>query len=82
MSKDTSQDSPRVKLQEPVKVTVKLSPAVAETLKNLASDRGVTMTEVLRQAISLENYMQEVKQADGKILVQDKRGNLREIVLR
>ena len=52
-----------------IKMSVNLSADVVKALKELAEKRGTTMTEVLRQAIGTEKFIEEVNEEDGKILV-------------
>lgn len=58
---------------ETVKVSANLPKETFELLKQLSAQRGVTMTEVLKQAIAMEAYLdgQErviVEGADKKLL--------------
>jgi hypothetical protein len=68
------------KPDEVVRLTVNLTPQVAETLRQLAKDRGSNMTEVLKSAIGTERFIAEAQKADGKILVEDKDGKIRQLV--
>lgn len=65
-----------------IKMSVNLSADVVKALKELAEKRGTTMTEVLRQAIGTEKFIEEVNQDEGKILVEDKKGRVRQLVFR
>jgi predicted transcriptional regulator len=65
-----------------IKLTVNLSPEVYDALKALAARRGLTVTEALRQAISTAKWVQDTLDHGEKILKQDPRGNLFEIVFR
>jgi len=51
-------------------------------LRELAKRRSTTMTEVIRRGIGTEKYLQDTVDKGGKILVEDRRGRRREIVLR
>jgi predicted transcriptional regulator len=65
-----------------VKISANLSDAVVEALKEIATKRGISMTEALRQAISHEKYFQDAIDQDQKILLEEpKSGRLREVVL-
>ena len=65
---------------EVVKLSVNLTPQVAETLRRLAKERGTNMTEVLKSAIGTERFISDAKKQDQKILVEDKNGKVREIL--
>jgi predicted DNA-binding protein len=65
-----------------VKMSVNLSEEAVEALKNMAAERGVTVTEVLRHAIGLEKYVDQVQKDQGKILVETSKGQVRELVFR
>ena len=69
-------------MSDTVKLSANLSRPVANTLKELAERRGVSMTEMLRQAISHEKFFQDAVDQDEKVLVRDRNGNYREIILK
>lgn len=61
------------------KISALLSDEAMAALQNLAAKKGVTITEVLGQAISSEVFMAHVEDAGGKILVQEKDGKVQQI---
>ena len=63
-----------------VKMSVNLSDEAARTLKNLADENGVTITEELRSSISTELWRTEVEKAAGKVLVEYPDGRIREVI--
>ncbi len=63
-----------------VKMSVNLSDEAARTLKNLADENGVTITEELRRSISTELWRTEVEKAAGKVLVEYPDGRIREVI--
>lgn len=65
-----------------VKMSVNLSEDVLNLLKSMAEERGTTVTEVLRHAIGVEKYVDDVKKENGKILVETSKGQVREVVFR
>jgi predicted transcriptional regulator len=65
-----------------VRLSVNLSPEAADALKAIADERHTTITEVVRDAIATEKFLQDEVARESKILVQDKSGNVREIVFR
>jgi hypothetical protein len=65
-----------------IKLTVNLSPEAYTALKEMAAQRGVTVTEMLRQAISTAKWVQDTTAQGEKILKQDRQGHLFEVVFR
>ena len=65
-----------------IKMSVNLPAGAVKTLRELAAKRRTTMTEVLRQAIGTEKFINEVNNAKGKVLIEDKRGRVRQLVFR
>lgn len=65
---------------ETVKLSANLSRPVAEALKMLSEKRGVSMTEILRQAISHEKFLQDAKDRKEKILIKEPSGEIKEVV--
>jgi len=64
------------------KLTFNIDIETFRTLKRLASKRSITMTEVIRQGIGTEMYLQEVKESGGSVLVENKKGQVRQLVFR
>ena len=64
-----------------VKLSFNLAQHQVDTLKKIASARGVTMTEVLRHAIALEDFMQDEVAQKSRIFIEDIRGNRKELAL-
>jgi hypothetical protein len=64
-----------------VKLSVNLPPGDVTVIRELAKRRSTTMTEVIRKGIGMQKYLQDVVDKGGKILVEDRRGRLRQIVL-
>jgi predicted transcriptional regulator len=63
-----------------VKLSVNLSQEVVDVIRELAERRDTTMTEVLRRSIGTQKYLQDAVDKGGKILIEDRRGRLRQIV--
>lgn len=65
-----------------VKLSFNVAQHQVETLKQLAQERGVSMTEVLRHAIALEAFLQNELANDGRIIVENTKDDSRkELVL-
>ncbi len=56
-----------------VKVTVNLPDATVEALKTIASDRGITVTETLRQVIESQRFLEDQMKNGNDILIQNPR---------
>lgn len=65
-----------------IKMSVTLSEDVVKAIRVLAHRRGTTMTEVIRQAIGTEKFLDDAQAAGGKVLVEDKKGRVRQIIFR
>ena len=65
-----------------IKMSVNLPADDVKVLKALAKKRRLTMTEVLRQSIGTEKFIDDVNEDEGKILVEDRRGRVRQLVFR
>jgi hypothetical protein len=62
---------------EPVQVKVNLLDDDVRTLEELARRKGVTQTDVLRQAIALLKFVEDAKSRGERLLVQDRERTLR-----
>lgn len=65
-----------------VKVSANLPADVVATLRDLAERQGITMTEVLRRAISTEKFIEDTRASGSRILIQDREEKVRELVYR
>jgi hypothetical protein len=63
------------------KLSVNLSPDVVEAIRQLATKRKVTMTEVIRDAIGTEKFIEDEK-SSSKFLLEDCHGKLRQVFFR
>jgi hypothetical protein len=74
---DTAPEAPSV-----VKTTISLSTLVAKDVRDLATEKGISFTEVIRRAIYLEKYLQDEIKAGSKIQVVGSDKNIKELILR
>jgi hypothetical protein len=65
-----------------VKLSVNLPVEVVEALREMAAQRGTTMTETIRRAISTEKYLDDAQAEGAKILIQDPDQTVQRLVLR
>lgn len=63
------------------RVNVNFSEAAYKTLEDLARSQGKSMSEVLRDAIALEQWFQQTQSRGGRVIVEEN-GRSREIVPR
>jgi metal-responsive CopG/Arc/MetJ family transcriptional regulator len=64
------------------RVNVTLTDDALETLREIADRRGTTLSEVLRQAIGHERFLDDEARAGNRIVVQSKdRTEQRELVI-
>jgi hypothetical protein len=66
--------------EEAVKISANLPVKIYNALKELADSEGVSMTEVLRSAISTEKFLHEEGKAGSTFLVRTKKGDLKQII--
>ena len=69
-------------MADTVKVSANLPAETLELLKALSRQRKTTMTEILRRAIENESFFQEVVAEEGKVLIEDKKGNKKQVLMR
>ena len=60
-------------------MSVNLSDEAAKTLKDMADKNGVTVTEQLRRSIATELWREQIEEKNGKVLVEDASGRVREV---
>jgi predicted transcriptional regulator len=62
-----------------IKLSVNLSTDVVDTIRRLAEKRHVTMTEVIRDAVGTEKFLEDAR-GHSRFLLEDERGEIREVV--
>jgi hypothetical protein len=68
-------------MKKVIKLTVLLSFGVVDAIRQLAEKRKVTMTEVIRDAIGSEKFLEDEKD-HSRFLLEDKDGKLRQVTFR
>lgn len=63
------------------RLQVDLSDPAYERLQRVAHDEGRPVAEVVRRALNIEDYLREQQEAGGKVLIETKDGDIREIVV-
>jgi hypothetical protein len=58
---------------------VEFSKEVNQALERLAEEQGGSKADVLRRAIALEQWLAEVKEKGGRVLIEQN-GNISEVV--
>lgn len=69
-------------IDQPVRLSVNLSADVAEALRALAAQKGASISEIVRDAIATEAFLVEEQSSGGQILVREKDGSMKQVVLR
>ena len=64
----------------PEKLTLRLAPDVRLALDWMANKKGVTLAEVIRQAITHEKFFTEEVDRGSKILIEENSGRLKQLV--
>ena len=68
--------------QETKRLSMNITPEIAETLRQHAEKRGITITEFVRQAISTEVYLDEALDDGYQVLLGKDDRPVKELVLR
>jgi metal-responsive CopG/Arc/MetJ family transcriptional regulator len=63
------------------RVNVNFSEEVYTELAQIAKERGVTLSEVLRDAVTLEKYVADTRRQGGRLLVE-RDGETKELLIR
>ena len=64
-----------------VKTTITLPEQSVEVLNQLAEERGVSIAEVIRQAVAMQKYLSDTHKEGGRVLVEDPKKLITEIVI-
>jgi len=67
---------------QPIKTSINLPPEAVEALRAIAEDRGTTVADVIRRAIWVEKYLHDATRKGGKLLIEDEKQRLKELVIR
>jgi hypothetical protein len=65
-----------------IKQSVNLQRDVVDAIKQMASGRGLTMTEVIRDAIGTEKFIYDQKLQGAKVLIEYPDGKIIQVVFR
>jgi hypothetical protein len=64
------------------RVNVYFSDEVYSELARIAKERGKTLSDVLRDAVTLERYVADAQREGSRLLVEKADGETRELVVR
>jgi len=64
------------------RINAQVSDQWYRALDELATKRGVSKADILRDAVALEKWFDEAQTSGGKVLLQDKEGTVREVIPR
>ncbi len=63
-----------------VKISANLAEEIVEDMKRRAEEQGISMTELLRQALATQKFLQEEQDRGTKLILQRAGENDRELV--
>jgi len=63
------------------KFTLEFGPQSTARLEQIAEGKELKKSEVVRRALELYSHLLEATEDDGKIVLQDKEGNAKEVVV-
>jgi predicted DNA-binding protein len=64
------------------KTSVNLPDVTLNALESIAKKRGKTMSQVIRDAIATEQVIQEAADGDAKVLIKEKDGSIKQLIIR
>ncbi|BDW10162.1 hypothetical protein PSHI8_02440 [Polynucleobacter sp. SHI8] len=66
-----------------MRMNIELSDELAETVRSLAKKRNTSVSDVVRRAISLDNFFEEELSEGNTVILKNKNSDkMREVVLR
>lgn len=77
LTKGVEMSAPKV-----FKTSVNLPEVTVAALESLAKKRGKSMSQIIRDAIATETFLQETADSGGKVLIKDKDETLRQLLVR
>jgi hypothetical protein len=55
----------------PVRLSVNLSAEAAEFVRSMTAERGITITEAIRRALSTQKYVEEARRRGARIFIEE-----------
>ena len=68
--------------QKPVRLSVNMNRETADALRDISETHGITVTEAVRRVISLAKFMDDETRKGNLIIVEQKDGSRRELVIK
>ena len=68
--------------REYVRLSLKVSPSVAEAIRELQKRRDTTATDIIRSAVSTEKFLDDARRSGERIVLIAASGQEREVVWR
>jgi metal-responsive CopG/Arc/MetJ family transcriptional regulator len=65
-----------------IKTSINLPEDAIEAVREISRRTGSSMSDVIRQAISTEKYLQDTTSKGGKILIKESDNTLKELLIR
>jgi len=72
----TNKENKRARTANLVRLNVNLNTETADALRELADERGISVTEAVRRAISLYKYIEDETHDGKRIQVADRAGKM------
>lgn len=66
LAEDAEQTAPG-----PVRLSVNLSAEAAEFVRSMTAERGITITEAIRRALSTQKYVEEARRRGARIFIEE-----------
>ena len=64
------------------RVNVNFSDEIFRELERIARERGKSLSDVLRDAVTLEKYVAEARRGGGRVVLESSTGEQRELLVR
>lgn len=69
-------------VQKVYKTSVNLPDSTLAVLEGIAKKRGKSMSQVIRDAIATEKFLQDATDNNGKVLIKEKDGSIKQLLIR
>jgi len=67
-------------IDRPVRFDIRMPPDLAQDMKDIEDDTGLSRGEIFRRAMALYKRAKETQSARGNVILRDADGTLREVV--
>ncbi|MGH2548676.1 MAG: ribbon-helix-helix protein, CopG family [Thermomicrobiales bacterium] len=74
--------APLKETRDAVRLSVNITPEVAEAIQALARSRGITVSELVRSALATEKFLADEQRKNKKLLLEAEDGTRERVVFR